>query len=287
MEDDNQSSNSRQPGNSSLPAITLTVLVGLIAALLYVGYSYIADDTNGSDELTNVALDTTSQQPLAQNDPEMLIQPEEADTSSQPAPVDLSQATPPADAPEANTKAEEVAEDNRETTDGKPGPAEKPVVEKPIAEKPVVAKPVVEKPKVVKKEETPKSETRPKEETPKPAKPKEEVVIEKATVKPGGVTSTYTVGSGETFYGVANRYNMKLATLKELNPGVSESDVKAGVTKLNVKAMAVHTVGPGDVLRVVAQKYGVTKEAIMRANKKNKDIATRGEKLIIPFPEKQ
>ncbi|MVM30749.1 LysM peptidoglycan-binding domain-containing protein [Spirosoma sp. HMF4905] len=275
MEADKQSSNPRPAGNSSLPAITLVVLVGLIAALLYVGYGYITDDTNGSDELTNVALDTASQQPLAQNDPEMLMSPEEVDTSSQPAPVDLSQATPPADAPEANAKAEEVAEDNRETTDGKPSPDEKPV-----AEKPVVVKPTPEKTKE-------KPVEKPAEVKPKEEKPKTEVVIEKVKVKPGGVSSTYTVGAGETFYGVANRYNMKLATLKALNPGVSESDVKAGITKLNVKAMAVHTVGPGDLLRVVAQKYGVSKEAIMRANKKDKDIATRGEKLIIPFPDKQ
>ena len=124
-------------------------------------------------------------------------------------------------------------------------------------------------------------------EKPKAEKPKEEVAVEKAKIKPGGVSSTYTVGNGETFYGVANRYNMKINTLKELNPGVTESDIKAGVTKLNVKALAVHTVGPGDVLRVVAQKYGVSKEAIMKANHKTKDIANRGEKLIIPFPEKQ
>lgn len=271
--------NPRPSGNSGLPTITLVVLVGLIAALLYIGYGYITDDTNGSDELTNVALDTASQQPLAQTDPEMLMSPEEADTSSQPAPVDLSQATPPADAPEANANAEEVAEDNRETTNGKPGPNEKPKAEKPASEKPVV-KPAPEKPK-----EKPV-------EKPKVDKPKTDVAAAKPNltrpvIKPGGVTSTYTVGSGETFYGVANRYNMKLSTLKALNPGVSEADVKAGVTKLNVKAMAVHTVGPGDVLRVVAQKYGVSKEALMRANKKEKDIATRGERLVIPYPEKQ
>lgn len=275
MDADNKPSNSRPTGNSSLPAITLVVLVGLIAALLYVGYSYIADDTNGSDELTNVAIDSTSQQPLAQSDPEMLMAPEEADTSSQPAPVDLSQATPPADAPEANAKAEEVAEANREKTDGKPSPSEKPAVVKPEPEKLKVEK-KIEKPVV---------------EKPKEEKPKVEVVAEKPVEKPqikaGGVSSTYTVGAGETFYGVANRYNMKLSTLKALNPGVAEGDVKAGITKLNVKAMAIHTVGPGDVIRVVAQKYGVSKEAIMRANKKTKDIATRGEKLIIPFPDKQ
>ncbi|QHV98658.1 LysM peptidoglycan-binding domain-containing protein [Spirosoma endbachense] len=281
METDNQTTNSRPTGNSSLPALTLIVLVGLIAALLYVGYEYISDDTNGSDELTNVALDTLSQQPVSQDNGEMLMAPEEVDTSSQPAPVDLSQAAPPADAPEANAQAEEVAEGNRETTDGKPGPNEKATAVKPADKKPEEAK----------KEEKPKEE-KPKEEKPKAEKPKEEVVAEKPEVarpkiKPGGVSSSYTVGAGETFYGVANRYNMKVSTLKEMNPGVSESDVKAGITKLNVKVMAVHTVGPGDVLRVVAQKYGVSKEAIMRANKKEKDIATRGERLIIPFPGKQ
>ena len=131
METDNQPTNPRQAGNSSLPAITLIALVGLIAALLYIGYSYVSDDTDGSDELTSVALDTVSQQPMAQNEPEMLMAPQEADTSSQPAPVDLSQATPPVDAPEANAKAEEVAEANRETTAGKPAPSEKPVAVKP------------------------------------------------------------------------------------------------------------------------------------------------------------
>ncbi|MBD2705265.1 LysM peptidoglycan-binding domain-containing protein [Spirosoma sp. BT702] len=270
MEEETRTANPRYPGNSSLPAITLTVLVGMIAALLYIGYDYLKDDTNGSDELTNVALDTLSQQPLAQNDQDVLMAPEEVDTSSSPAPVDLSQAVPPADAEEANVKAEDVAADNRETTGGKPAPDEKPVVEKPKEGKPKEEKPV----------------EKPKEEKPV-EKPKPEPIVEKVAVNPGGSTNTHTVGAGETFYGVATRYNMKISTLKELNPGVSESDVKAGVTKLNVKVMAVHTVGPGDVLRVVAQKYGVSKEAIMRANKRQKDIATRGEKLIIPFPDKQ
>ncbi len=264
METDNRTTNPRPASNSNLPTLTLVVLIGIIAALLYVGYDSFIDNTDGSDELTSVALDTMGQQPVAQNEPDMLMAPEEvADTSSQPVPVDLSQATPPADAAVANTEAEDVASSNRETTDryagaSKPAPDEKP-----------------------EKKETPKVEK------PKPEPVKETVVAEKPTVKAGGQASTHTVGAGETFYGVANRYNMKIATLKELNPGVSEQDIKAGVTKLNVRVRAVHTVGPGDVLRVVAEKYGVSKEALMRANRKTKDIATRGEKLIIPFPEKQ
>ncbi|AQG81659.1 LysM peptidoglycan-binding domain-containing protein [Spirosoma montaniterrae] len=266
METDNRTTNPRPASNSNLPAITLVVLIGIIAALLYVGYDSFIDNTDGSDELTSVALDTMGQQPVAQNEPDMLMAPEEVDTSSQPMPVDLSQATPPADVVVANTEAEDVATSNRETTDGKPAPDEKPVA---VAEKPV------------KKEEAPKAEK------PKPEPAKEVAVVEKPKVKAGGQATTHTVGTGETFYGVANRYNMKIATLKQLNPGVTEQDIKAGVTKLNVRVRAVHTVGPGDVLRVVAEKYGVSKEALMRANKKSKDIATRGEKLIIPFPEKQ
>ncbi len=280
MEADNQTTNSRPTGSSGLPAITLLVLIGLIAALLYVGYEYIADDTNGSDELTNVALDTMAQQPLTQDEPEMLMAPEEVDTSSQPVPVDLSQAEPPADAPVANAAAEDVAVDNRETTEGKPAPDKEAVADKAAAEKvKAEEKAKAEKAKIEKAAaEKAKAEKE---------KAKEAVAAAKPKVKPGGVGSSHTVGAGETFYSVANRYNMKIGTLKELNPGVSESDVKAGVTTLKVKAMAVHTVGPGDVLRVVAQKYGVSKEAIMRANGRSKDIATRGEKLIIPFPEKK
>lgn len=248
------------PGSSTLPAITLTVLVALIAALLYIGYEYVADDTGGAEELTNVALDTTTQSLAGQGDPEYITPLDTlTDTTTTPTPVDLSQAEPPVEEPTNAAAVEDVATDNREKTEGKPSAEE---LKKP---EPVVEKPA-EKPK------------------PAPAEPKP---VEKVAVKPGGASSAHTVQAGETMYSIANRYNMKVTTLKELNPEVTEDQVKSGVTKLKIKAMAVHTVGPGDVLRVVAQKYGVSKEALMRANGRTKDIATRGEKLIIPYPEKQ
>lgn len=272
-----ETKNPRPGGTSNLPTITLLVLVGLVAALLYVGYDYFVDNTNGTDQLTNVALDTTSQQPVAQNDPDMLIAPDETDNSALPTPVDLTQATPLADAPEANALAEDVAAANRETTDGKPDPNEKPVAE---------AKPVAEKPKAEKPIDKPKPEPVAEKPSVKPATV-EPVAVNSVAVNSGGVANTHTVKAGETFYGVANKYNMSINTLKKLNPDVSEKDIKAGVTKLNVKVRAVHTVGAGDVLRVVAEKYGVSKEALMRANGKTKDMATRGEKLVIPYSEKQ
>lgn len=127
-------------------------------------------------------------------------------------------------------------------------------------------------------------------------KPVEEKAVEpkpEETTKPtpnlGGQEITHTVEVGQTFYGIANRYNMKFSTLQALNPQIKDvsADVKSGVTKLNVRVQAIHTVGPGDVLRVVAQKYGITVDLLMKANGKTKNYAERGEKLIIPFGEKK
>ncbi len=270
MESENQSPNSRSTPTSNLPGITLVVLIGLIIALLYIGYEGIADNTKGSEELTNVPLDTTDRQAgVLAAEPE-LIAPEDVDTSTAPVPVDLSQAPAPpdesvADAPVAGQSAASTDKPEPTKSEAEDKPSDdKKTEEKSKAEKPVAEKKPVEKPKPV-----------------ADAEPK------KPVVSAGGVSTKYTVGAGETFYGIANRYNLKPSTLKALNPGVSETDVKSGVTKLNVKVRAIHTVGPGDVLRVVAQKYGVSKEALMRANRKEKDIATRGEKLIIPFADKQ
>lgn len=125
----------------------------------------------------------------------------------------------------------------------------------------------------------------------KKAEKKVEVVKKEEKVKeepqkveiPKGETISHTVQSGETFYGIANRYHISKATLQALNPGISQEGIKVGVTKLNVKVQTIHTVGAGDVLRVVAQKYGISKQALMDANKKTKDMSERGEKLIVPL----
>ena len=131
----------------------------------------------------------------------------------------------------------------------------------------------------------------PEETTPaaKPAEKKKEEPEKKevpavSATSLGGEQITHDVKGGETFSSIASRYNLKTETLKGLNSSVSE--VKGG-SKLKIQVKAVHTVGPGDVLRVVAEKYGITKSALMKANGKTKDFSERGEKLIIPFPEKK
>ena len=102
------------------------------------------------------------------------------------------------------------------------------------------------------------------------------------TPLPEGKEHSYVVEKGETFNGVANRFGLTVDQLKSMNPGVS-SDVKVGITRLKVKIKAIHTVGPGDVLRVVAEKYKVSKKSIMDVNHKKEDITLRGEQLIIPL----
>lgn len=131
-----------------------------------------------------------------------------------------------------------------------------------------------------KKKEEKKVEPKKEEIDKKEEKPKEEP--QKAKI-PKGETISHTVQTGETFFGIANRYRLSKSSLQALNPGVDPNGIKVGVTKLNVNVQKIHTVGPGDVLRVVAQKYGISKQALMDANKKTKDISERGEKLIIPL----
>jgi LysM repeat protein len=158
------------------------------------------------------------------------------------------------------------------------------------------ALPEVSVPKVGdKKDETAKIEAKTadakiKEEKPKEDKAKDEKTKEdkpKVEIPTGGETYTYTVGEGETFFGIANRFNVKKETLKAMNPNVDEAGIKVGVTKLKVRIKAIHTVGPGDILRVVGKKYDVSVPLIMQANKKTKNFAERGEKLIIPYGTKE
>lgn len=193
--------NVRPVEKSNLPIITLSVLVLLVLAMLYVGYEYISDSSSNSEELTSVVAEPTP-------DPNAVPEPEEV-----PQPLTQEKA---------------------------------------------------------------------KETKPEPIKEK---VKEVSASSIGGQQITHSVKSGETFSSIASRYNLKTETVKGLNSSVS--DVKAGTTKLKIQVKTVHTVGPGDVLRVVATKYGVTKEAIMKANGKSKDFAERGEKLIIPFPDRK
>ncbi len=101
-----------------------------------------------------------------------------------------------------------------------------------------------------------------------------------------GETAIHVVKEGETFFGIANKFNTSSAHLQSLNPEVNPAQIKVDITKITVPVQAVHTVGPGDILRVVANKYGISVEALMAANGKKKNHSQRGEKLLIPHKKK-
>ena len=233
--DDRAKRNERpKEASRNLPMAVLLVLVGIICALLYIGWKYMSDDTSTSEDLTTAPADSVANAIRTQpaQDEEKIVEQGASTTA------DL----PPIEVPKVGNKNEDIAS------------AEK---------KPAETKPVEKQ-----KEEKPK-------ETPKVAIPS------------GGEIYTHTVGEGETFFGIANRYNIKKETLKAMNPGIDESGIKVGVTKLKIRVKAIHTVGPGDIIRVVSTKYGVSQTLIMQTNKKSKNVAQRGEKLIIPYAEKQ
>lgn len=106
----------------------------------------------------------------------------------------------------------------------------------------------------------------------------EVVPAEPPVEEPAGKSHNYQSASGETASSIATRFGLTEDQVKAMNPG----GIKAG-SRVKVKIKATHTVGPGDVLRVVAEKYKVSKKSLMEANNKKEDITLRGEQLVIPL----
>ena len=105
-----------------------------------------------------------------------------------------------------------------------------------------------------------------------------EKVPEVAVEEPAGKSYTYQAEAGESAETIAKHFGLSVDQLKAMNP----SGVKGG-SKVKVKVQAIHIVGKGDVLRVVAEKYHISKEALMDANHKKEDVTMRGEELVIPL----
>jgi LysM repeat protein len=117
----------------------------------------------------------------------------------------------------------------------------------------------------------------------------------------------HTVAAGETFYGIARRYGVTAAQLRALNPDVDMNALEvgdvlrlpAGARDRNASAQPrpqqqgraqqqpargsrTHTVAAGETLFGIARRYGVTVEAIRRANEMETDQVRAGQRLVIP-----
>lgn len=105
-----------------------------------------------------------------------------------------------------------------------------------------------------------------------------EKVPEVTVEEPSGKSFTYQADPGESAETIAKHFGLTVDQLKAMNP----TGVKGG-SKVKVKVQAIHIVGKGDVLRVVAEKYHISKKALMDANHKKEDVTMRGEELVIPL----
>jgi len=105
--------------------------------------------------------------------------------------------------------------------------------------------------------------------------------------------TTYTVQPGDTLYSIARRYDMTVDELMRLN-GITDPGALRVGQKLTISPGAtgatpvpgqetVHVVQRGENLFRIAQRYGVTVEAIAKRNGiVNPSLIWTGQRLIIP-----
>ena len=107
---------------------------------------------------------------------------------------------------------------------------------------------------------------------------------------------THTVRPGETLASIAEQYGVTLAELIAFNSNTITNPhiVKVntvlripGLTAADISALnqTLYTVQEGDSLLAIAQRFGVSADALMAANNiSNADLLRVGDELIIPEP---
>jgi LysM repeat protein len=95
------------------------------------------------------------------------------------------------------------------------------------------------------------------------------------------VVVVYKIRSGDTMYKIAAKFGNKPADIMSLN-GLTDMSVQAD-KDIKVKIKGIHTVGGGEGLLSVAEKYAVPAKSIKVANGLTSDVIPAGSKLIIPL----
>ena len=94
----------------------------------------------------------------------------------------------------------------------------------------------------------------------------------------------YIVKSGDTLYGIANKYGMSVQELKDLNK-LTSNTLSIGqqlvVSEGNAGTLDTYTVKAGDTLYSIAKKYGLTVNELKQLNNLTSDILSIGQVLYI------
>lgn len=95
-------------------------------------------------------------------------------------------------------------------------------------------------------------------------------------------TNTYTVKSGDTLYGIAQKFGTTVDELKTLN-NLSSNALSIGETlKVPNKDNVTYTVKSGDTLYSIAREFGTTVSAITALNNLATTVLSIGQKLLLP-----
>ncbi len=112
------------------------------------------------------------------------------------------------------------------------------------------------------------------------AMPKDDAGTKVKSQLSGSAEYTYNVKPGETLYGIASRFKVPAATLRELN-SLADNNVQAGQA-LRVRIQGIHKVGPSEGLAAIARTYGITVAELRKANGLATDQLQLGQELVVP-----
>jgi len=95
--------------------------------------------------------------------------------------------------------------------------------------------------------------------------------------------NTYKVVSGDTLYGIANKFNVSVDNLKSAN-NLTNNNLSVGQTLIipSTTSYLTYTVKPGDSLYSIARTYGTTVSEIESLNNLSTSILSVGQQLLLP-----
>jgi len=98
--------------------------------------------------------------------------------------------------------------------------------------------------------------------------------------------TAYTVMPGDTMWGIANKFEIKISDLMAANPQITNSNLIFSGQIINIPGnnASTYTVIPGDTMWRIATKYGITVNELMAANPQitNSNLIFSGQIINIP-----